>query len=142
MKATPRVALVLGYAGLLPFVLSALLVLFIPAVEQFVSAGLLGYAVAIISFLGGSWWGMALLRRQPRILIASNCIVILAWGGAWLLAEGHALLLMSALLVALLLIENKHPMFNPQPRYYRRLRLVLTSIAVLTLVPTSLMIQG
>jgi len=100
--------------------------------------GLLLYTLAIVSFLGGAWWGIALLRQKPAILIGSNSLVITAWAGAWLLDTSTALLLLVVLLILTARIEGWHPMFRHQPRYYRRLRPSLTGVASLAAVLASL----
>jgi hypothetical protein len=50
----------LGHAGLIPFVLLALLLWLLSGPEQtFVSVALAAYAALIVSFLGGIHWGIA-----------------------------------------------------------------------------------
>jgi hypothetical protein len=50
----------LGYAGLIPFVLLALMLWLVdPQLQAWVSIALAGYAALIVSFLGGIHWGMA-----------------------------------------------------------------------------------
>lgn len=133
----PRVASGLGYAGLLPFLAAASLALLWEEPTPVLASGLLLYALAIVSFLGGAWWGIALLRRRPVMLLASNVLVIAAWLGAWWLPLPFALLWLAMLLVATVAVENRHDMFLPQPPYYRRLRLRLTGVAALSLLLVS-----
>lgn len=121
----------LGWLGLLPFPALALAVLLLPGEHW--SAWLAAYAVVIISFLAGAWWGIALLRNEYRVLLASNAVVVLTWF-CYLLAGRWFLLAAAALLVLLQVIEGQHPMFSPQPRYYRQLRSRLTGIAALALI--------
>ena len=87
------------------------------------------YALAIICFLSGSWWGIALLRRETAVVIMSNLVVVGAWFAWLLLGSKPALLALACFLVLTAIVEGVHPMFRPQPRYYRRLRLVLTGLA-------------
>jgi hypothetical protein len=50
----------LGYAGLIPFVLLALVLWLVDAqLQAWVSITLASYAALIVSFLGGIHWGMA-----------------------------------------------------------------------------------
>ena len=59
-------ALRLGYAGLLPFVLGALLVWTVRAdVQPYVALALSAYAAVVLSFLGGIHWGLAMRQSQP-----------------------------------------------------------------------------
>jgi len=57
----PRLARQLGHAGLLPFILGALLIWLVrPDVQPDVTLALSGYAATIVSFLGGIHWGLAM----------------------------------------------------------------------------------
>lgn len=60
-------ARLLGHAGLLPFVLGALLVWIglAPDLHAFVTLALSAYAAVIVSFLGGIHWGLALRHSAP-----------------------------------------------------------------------------
>lgn len=51
----------LGYAGLLPFVVGAALVWFVhPEAHPYTTLALSAYAAAIVAFLGGLHWGLAM----------------------------------------------------------------------------------
>lgn len=65
--ATPdTTALRLAYAGLLPFLLGALLVWAVRSdVQAYVALALSAYAAVVLSFLGGIHWG--LVMRQPAL---------------------------------------------------------------------------
>eukprot|EP01036_Dinobryon_divergens_P049337 gene49337-66113_t len=55
-----------GYAGLIPFVLGAGLVWLVhPEVRPDVTLALAGYAAAIVAFLGGVHWGLAMRTGGP-----------------------------------------------------------------------------
>lgn len=59
-------ALRLGYAGLVPFVVGALLTWLVrPDAHPYVTAALSAYAAVIVSFLGGIHWGFALRQSAP-----------------------------------------------------------------------------
>ncbi len=63
----PRLALQLGYAGLLPFVLGAALVWLVwPEAHPYTTLALSAYAAVIVSFLGGIHWGIAFREAQPE----------------------------------------------------------------------------
>lgn len=56
----------LGHAGLIPFVLLALLLWLLSGPEQtFVSVALAAYGALIVSFLGGIHWGIAWAGSTP-----------------------------------------------------------------------------
>ena len=82
----------LGYAGLIPFVLLALLAWLLPGeqVQSFVSMALAGYAALIVSFLGGIHWGIAWVSARsptsPPALLRQHLLwgvaaSLLAWPG-------------------------------------------------------------
>lgn len=81
----------LGHAGLIPFVLLALLLWLLSGSQQtFVSVALAGYAALIVSFLGGIHWGiawvMALSASVPTSLPRPHVFwgvtpSLLAWPG-------------------------------------------------------------
>lgn len=129
-RSKETTARLLGWLGLLPFPALALAVLVLPGNHW--SPWLAAYALAIISFLAGAWWGIALLRNEYRLLLASNAVVVLTWF-CYLLAGHWFLLAAAGLLVLLTVIERQHRMFSPQPTYYRQLRSRLTAIAAIAL---------
>jgi hypothetical protein len=62
----PRLAAVLGYAGLLPFVVLAAAVWLCPAVYRSQAAfALLAYGASIASFLGAIHWGLSMRGSLP-----------------------------------------------------------------------------
>lgn len=61
-----RWALVLGHAGLLPFVAGALaMVMDDPLPRAMAADALNAYAAVIVSFLGGIHWGLGMARSMP-----------------------------------------------------------------------------
>lgn len=65
--APPALALRLGYAGLLPFALGALLTWSVrPEAHPYVVDALAKYAAVIVSFLGGMQWGLRMASGMPR----------------------------------------------------------------------------
>jgi hypothetical protein len=128
-SAVPRTAVLLGALGLLPFIGLALLIVVEAGTLSTWQALLRGYALAIVSFLAGVWWGLSLLRRQVAPMVLGNLIVIGAWAGQVLLSPAPALVLLTALLLAEWLAERRLALFRPQPVYYARLRTVLTLVA-------------
>jgi hypothetical protein len=131
---TPTYAIWLGRAGLLPFV-GLLVVLYLDVQHQQVWAKALStYTLAILCFLVGSWWGLALIRRTPAALIMSNIVVLVAFFGHLLLATAPFLLLGAALFLATVVFERRHALFNRQPPYYASLRLQLSLIASASLL--------
>ena len=88
MTAVPApgtTALRLSYAGLVPFVLGALLVWLVRAdVHPYAALALSAYAAVILSFLGGIHWGLAwgLPPPPPRVLVWGVVPSLVAWPAA------------------------------------------------------------
>ncbi|MEL6282986.1 MAG: DUF3429 domain-containing protein [Pseudomonadota bacterium] len=84
----PRAAVLLGYAGLIPFVGLAILAIAGPTEWRTgASTGLLVYGVSILSFMGGCRWGFAAagLGQGPTLapLAISVLPALLAWAAFW-----------------------------------------------------------
>ena len=57
----------MGYGGLIPFVVLALLLWIVtPEAHPYVALALSGYAATITSFLGGIHWGIGLRHNAPQ----------------------------------------------------------------------------
>ena len=120
--------LLLGYAGLIPFVIPALVVVIDTEYSNLASRIAEAYAFGIISFLTGSWWGVALTRNSGKALLLSNLyflvgllifVFALQW---WALAA--AILLMS-----IYFAEQTSPVFSDLESRYRKMRGILTMVA-------------
>ena len=142
----PRPALILGVGGLLPFFATALGVWFQPeivnpasgqTVSEFALRALGAYGAVILSFLGGVRWGKLLddeaRLRQWGPLTLSVLPSLIAWGSLLLAPPGMLLLLMAGF-VAQYLLDRLAVKQYELPAWYGRLRLILSSGAVLSLV--------
>ena len=71
----------LGYLGLLPFVAGAVAALLSSELESLALHAFVLYSLAILSFMGGVHWGLALITgtRQSSRLLVSVIPVIAAW---------------------------------------------------------------
>ena len=123
----------LGRAGLVPFVAAPALLAMLPASRVLICELLADYALGIIAFLLGIWWGMGLIRRSARALVMSNAIFLAALLGR-LLDDAPFFVLAAAILVLTLAVERSHALFRRQPPYYARLRLELTAVASIALL--------
>ena len=119
---------VLGYAGLIPFVIPALLVVSGSEYAELsrVIAG--AYAFGIISFICGSWWGMALNSGSARALLFSNLYFLTALS-IFLFASDWWPLAAAILLMSLLFAEQNSALFPKFPDRYRNMRVMLTLVA-------------
>lgn len=129
-----RLITTLGYAGTLPMLGCLLLI-----ESSWALPLLTTYSLAIIAFLAGNWWSTALMQRKisarqrQSILLMSNAIVIAAVVGVAFM--GAMALLVLALLFGLLLLgEHSLATFQPQPNYYRHMRIGVTTLVIALLL--------
>jgi len=133
---TPSLPLMLGLAGLIPFVASAALAWLAPVVWQVVAVdAFLYYSAVILSFLGGVQWGVAMSQQSAdsagfRLrMVLSMAPSLIAWPalllhpltGAWVLAGGFVLIR---------LYELTRSSQIRLPGWYHRLRMPLTLIVL------------
>lgn len=130
----------LGWAGLLPFVAAPVALYWSAEQTRLVGSAIAAYALAILCFLAGAWWGIALLRRRPVILVASNLMVVVACFGFVLLGTRASLILLAVLLLGTVALERLHPMFRAQPDYYAALRVRLSVVASLSLLLSAVLL--
>jgi hypothetical protein len=134
-----RMAWLLGFLGLVPFVGLALsFVLMEPSARPMLAQALLLYSVCIISFLGGIHWGIALVFHElPVVYVATSLVwsvlpALMAWPVS-LMPVAQALPWAVASLVFILVVDlrlNKH---YPIPHWFASLRTILTAVACLAL---------
>ena len=134
----PAVATWLGRAGLLPFIAAPIAIYLAPQHAQLTGRMLATYALSIICFLVGIWWGLGLIRREASALVLSNAVVLTAFFGHVGLTTGTFLLLCAVLFPTTVLVERSLRLFKPQPAYYSRLRMQLTLVATAALLLAAL----
>lgn len=143
LAAIPNAARYLGYAGLLPFIATALGACLLEGQAQIASErALLSYAAVILSFMGAVHWGLAIRPTEAtptvdpsRMLIISVVPALIAWS-ALAMAPATALLVMTVAFVALASIDHRYTADGIAPRWYWRLRLPLTVVVVVCLLVT------
>ena len=129
-----RIRRALGYAGLLPFVVPALLVATGSGHAETAAAVAAVYAFGIVSFLCGSWWGFALTPSSGTLPLLSNVFFLFALGG-FLLAPGWWPLIAALLLATIYLVERGStamPSFSDDYRALRRNLSLVASLSMLT----------
>lgn len=136
----PRLASLLGYAGLVPFVSGALGFWLTPlAWRPFVLDALLDYAVVILAFMGAIHWGLAMRAEasDARAQIQLGLSVLPPLLG-WLAVAGLPLVLAFPLMlvafIALYLADLRAVKLGLAPRWYPALRTPLTLVVCLSLV--------
>jgi hypothetical protein len=132
----PPAALLLGLAGLIPFVGCAALIWTgtpVPAIDDPARA-ILAYGALILSFLGGVRWGFALRMTDAGLQARAFLLAIAPAVAAWFLLLGPVLMGLAVLPVMLLLLglADEHLPKVGAPVWYRSLRRMLTAGAVLS----------
>lgn len=139
----PRLAVLLGYAGLLPFVSGALGIWFTPVGwRPLVLAALLDYAAVILGFMGAIHWGLAMRAHEEseaaRLQLGLSVIpALLGWFAV--AAVLPVLLAIGLLLVAYigLYLADLHAVrLGLAPAWYGPLRRPLTFAVVVCLLVT------
>ncbi|MCX8504409.1 MAG: DUF3429 domain-containing protein [Beijerinckiaceae bacterium] len=138
-QSIPVPALLLGAAGLIPFVGSAACLLFAPDVLG-LNSGLLHmvlvtYAALIASFLGGVRWGNALAKPEQygREFIIAVMPSLVAWL-ALATPRPYDLMMLIAIFLALGVSDIGLVLAGGAPRWYGKLRVGLTAIVVISLL--------
>jgi len=129
-------ALRLGYAGLIPFVLGALLVWLLAGYNDdahtFVVLGLSAYAGIVISFLGGIYWGLGMRQTipSPQPFVWGVVPSLLAWVAV--LMPAYAGLVLHGVMLIVCYLVDRH--FYPQlgARAWLTLRFRLSAVAALS----------
>ncbi len=137
MQTDQRTAQLLGYLGLVPFVgLVILVVLDVPLAGVDAATALSAYAALILSFLGGISWGLAIAatgltdRARRDLFLVSVIPSLVGWLALLLPFKMGVWILVAAF--ALVYLHDRRVAANPfYPVWFQRLRLVLTSVAVL-----------
>ncbi len=137
----PRPVLIYGLLGLVPFLTPPLIGLITPAHADILGLAVLVYGALILSFLGGARWGQEVMRPEPRAGIITLAMLPTLAGFALLLASSiarPAQLTAMAALLALHLVWDAGA--REMPRWYPRLRLLLTLGAIAGLAAMALLV--
>lgn len=130
------VALRLAYAGLIPFVLGALLIWLLAGynleAHAFVALGLSAYAAVIISFLGGIHWGLAMRQQipSPAPFVWGVVPSLLAWVGVVMPAYAGLALHGLVLVICYLVDRRFYPALGASA--WLTLRFRLSAVAALS----------
>ncbi|OYU70538.1 MAG: DUF3429 domain-containing protein [Alphaproteobacteria bacterium PA2] len=134
---TPKAALILGVAGLVPFfALSAAIALRLQTPYGSASLWLAAYGAVILSFMGGAQWGITVARPGRgdnwRAYAVSVIPALVAWP-ALFLPITWALATLSVTFACLLGYDLWTVRRGEAPEWYGQLRLGLTAAVVLCL---------
>jgi len=136
-NSTPKAALILGVAGLVPFfALSAAIALRLQTPYGSASLWLAAYGAVILSFMGGAQWGITVARPDRgdswRAYAVSVIPALVAWP-ALFLPITWALATLSVTFACLLGYDLWTVRRGEAPEWYGQLRLGLTAAVVLCL---------
>ena len=139
-NSIPKAALILGLAGVLPFVVFGLLAITLgggSVTPKLADTLLIGYGAVILSFIAGVRWGLALTvpneSDQALQLTVSTVPSIIAWAACFMpFAYGLPLLAFTHAAIAVWDIRAMHN--GRGPVWYAKLRMILASLAVGILV--------
>lgn len=134
-SATPRVVLIYGLLGLIPFLAPPLMGLWVPVHAGMFAVVSLAYGALILSFLGGVRWGLAVARPDPGFGTITLSMLPTLLALVLLLLPGIA---PARQLIALAMLLTLHFVWDAGskglPAWYPRLRGLLTLGAVAALL--------
>jgi hypothetical protein len=137
---TPATALLLGFAGLIPFVWAAMLVLGLAPSDTILPTVLQGdgrlimirYGGIILPFMAGVLWGFATNARGTQAIAAYTLSVLPAlW---WFFMPGagvsSALINLATGFVGVLIIDYAFSKWDLTPSWWMSLRVQLTTVVI------------
>lgn len=146
MNAIPRSALLLGLAGLIPFLWGAL-TLYVPAAYDWGQSTLGGrfigpyvqlfYGAVILSFMSGVLWGFATKATGATATAGYVLSVIPALWAFFMTGGGPTTAGVNLItgFLGLLLLDWHFWRLGLAPRWWMNLRVLLTAIVVISLLP-------
>jgi hypothetical protein len=133
----------LGYAGLLPFVASAVALWAAPPrLHGFVLYSLLTYGAVILSFMGAIHWGLAIREGGVSSPLQLGLSVVPPLVG-WVALALSPMMSFTVLIVAfavLYVADARAARLGLAPSWYPRLRLPLTVIVVVSLIASAMLV--
>ena len=144
MSAIPRSALILGLAGVVPFAWGALTLLSDPLAQwglatlgpRFIGPYVqLSYGMVILSFMSGVLWGFSTKARAGQAAVGYTLSVIPALWAFFMTGGGPVAAVTNLIFgfLGLLVLDYSFWQCGLAPRWWMRLRVLLTSLVVLCL---------
>ena len=135
LKSAPLPALVLGFSGLIPFVLPAAYSVVTMSCSAEIAYAQVAYGATILSFLGGVRWGFTLTETdvaKPDWVNLTHSVTpsLIAWVGLLMPLQASLGCVISGLLLAAA-VDGRAK--SGYPAWFRSLRLYLTTFAVVSL---------
>ena len=137
----PAPAAWIGYAGLIPFVTLAVGLWLVSSDYQAqLNAALLAYAAIILSFMGAVHWGLAIASgdtTELRQLAISVLPALVAWFAGFVPPMfNYSLLILG--FSGLCIYDVRMARLGKTPAWYPKLRIPLTVVVVMSLIPAQL----
>jgi hypothetical protein len=140
-----RVATILTYAGTIPFVACAAILLFGPAMglgglRQFAGQAITTYAAVIVSFLGGIQWGIAIATHQQQPQTAKSLFLLsvvpslLAWAMLFLPNDSSRVVVAIFLVGFIWIIDALLHLQQVLPTWFFRLRSIVSAVVMASLI--------
>jgi hypothetical protein len=133
----PAALQVIGYGALVPLVAMAMIVTFTypsPGAAGALAA-MIGYGAALLSFIGGIRWGLAVATGGAYLHFRPLGLATLAMPFAWIVMFMDARVALAALMAGfqLLLLAERVGLPSPMPAWYRALQLPFTILVEVAL---------
>ncbi|GGY60216.1 DUF3429 domain-containing protein [Marinobacter zhanjiangensis] len=135
MIAVQRLAMLVGLAGLIPFLIGAFGLFLMPAHDAWLIKWFYIYSAGILAFMSGVYWPVAMQLENrcyplsPVVTLVISQVLFLAGGLTLLLPMGWRAVIYPVLYLAVCLIDVRW-LYNYWPRWYRKLRTGLTAVVV------------
>lgn len=128
MMSARSIIRTLGYLGLIPFIIPAILVATNSDQADLAIQVAEAYAFGIICFLTGSWWGMSSSNDNRALILLSNFYFLTAFLLLFLAPLWWSFSA-SVLLISIFALEQRKALFPPLPQFYRQMRATLTVLS-------------
>ena len=139
--ANTRIYSLLTYAGALPFIACALLPLIgVSSIKLIGSVDYIAavYALAIVSFMAGVHWGMALYPQRTEwpvnLFLSSNAVTIMAWLAFLTTTPKITLIICILAFLYLLWVDYRLYSLNLLTAHYLQTRRNVTALVVISLL--------
>ena len=131
----PPVVRILGYAGLIPFIILAILSIMV--IDNGLAKDALAlYAFGIFTFLCGAWWPNADMQDAKFWRIVLSNILFLTAFFAFLLLPHQWLVIGAVLFMLIWAIEHFSALIPETSHAYTKMRTVLSFVASLSMLTT------
>ncbi len=135
MIAVARLAILVGIAGLVPFIAGVVGLFALPASSVAILGWFYLYSAGILAFMGGIYWTMALqlenrtYPQSPLVTMVLSQVFFVSAGLGLLLHTPQKILLYSVGFALLYLVDARW-MRHYWPGWYLKLRLLLTVVVL------------